>query len=50
VTTSVPELATLDWRVVVLTLLSAVMLFRLHWGIAKMLGAVAAIALLLAQI
>ncbi|MEP0942591.1 MAG: chromate efflux transporter [Rhizobiaceae bacterium] len=50
ITTSVPELATLDWRVVVLTLASAVMLFRFHWGIAKMLGAIAIFALLLSQL
>ena len=50
ITTSVPDLASLDWRVVVLTLASAVMLFRFHLGIARMLGTVAACALLLAQI
>ena len=49
ITTSIPELSTLDWRVVVLTGLSAVMLFSFHWGIAKMLGAVAACALVISQ-
>lgn len=49
ITTSIPELSTLDWRVVLLTGLSGVMLFAFHWGIAKMLGAVAICALLLSQ-
>lgn len=49
VTTSVPELSSLDWRVVMLTGLSAALLFGFHWGIAKMLGAVAICALLLSQ-
>ena len=37
ITTSVPEWASLDWRVVVLTVAAALCLFRLHWGIPKML-------------
>lgn len=45
ITTSVPEWATLDWRVVVLTVAAAFCLFRLHWGIAKMLLAMALAAL-----
>jgi chromate transporter len=32
-----PELDSLDWRVIVLALLSAVMLFRLHWSISRVL-------------
>ncbi len=32
-----PELASLDWRVIVLALMSAVMLFRFHWGISRVL-------------
>ncbi len=47
--TSAPDLATLDWRVVVLTLVSAFVLFRLHWGIAKMLLTMALLALGLGQ-
>lgn len=47
--TSIPDLATIDWRVVVLTIASGFVLFRLHWGIAKLLLAMAALALLLGQ-
>ncbi|NKB51422.1 MAG: chromate efflux transporter [Rhizobiaceae bacterium] len=47
--TSAPDLATLDWRVVVLTVVSAIVLFRLHWGIAKLLLAMAGLALVLGQ-
>ena len=50
VNTTVPDFSTLDWRVVVLTLASGFVLFRLHWGIAKMLLAMAALALILGQI
>ena len=32
-----PELATVDWRVVALTTLCAVLLLKLHWGIIKVL-------------
>ena len=32
-----PDLSSLDWRVVVLALLSAVMLFKLRWGISRAL-------------
>ena len=49
ITTSIPNLPTLDWRVVLLTGLSAIILFGLHWGIARLLGAVAIAALLLSQ-
>ncbi len=49
ITTSVPEWASLDWRVVVLTVAAALCLFRLHWGIPKMLLAMALAALALNQ-
>ena len=49
ITTSMPNFASLDWRVVLLTGLSAIILFGLHWGIARLLGAVAIAALLLSQ-
>ncbi|NNF59691.1 MAG: chromate efflux transporter [Gammaproteobacteria bacterium] len=32
-----PELASLDWRVIVLALLSATLLFRFQWGISRVL-------------
>jgi len=32
-----PELDSLDWRVIVLSLVSALMLFRFHWGISRVL-------------
>jgi len=32
-----PELASVDWRVIVLSLLSAVLMFRFHWGVASVL-------------
>ncbi|MEP1441449.1 MAG: chromate efflux transporter [Hyphomicrobiales bacterium] len=34
----VPEIATLDWRVVVLALISAVLLLRLKWSVLTVLG------------
>ncbi|MEP1208749.1 MAG: chromate efflux transporter [Rhizobiaceae bacterium] len=49
IATSIPDFSTLDWRVVVLTVASGFVLFRLHWGIAKMLLAMAALALILGQ-
>ena len=33
-----PDLATLDWRVVVLAIISGVLLLRQHWGIAPVLA------------
>ena len=33
-----PDPGSLDWRVVVLTALCAFLLFKLHWGIARVLG------------
>jgi chromate transporter len=42
-----PELATLDWRVVVLATISGVLLLRLHWGIPAVLGIASAGALAL---
>jgi len=32
-----PELNSLDWRVIVLALLSAILLFRFHWSISRVL-------------
>jgi chromate transporter len=32
-----PQLDSLDWRVIALSLLSALMLFRFHWGISRVL-------------
>ncbi len=32
-----PQLNSLDWRVIVLAVLSAVLLFRFHWGISRVL-------------
>lgn len=40
-----PELATLDWRVIVLAAISAVLLLRQHWGIASVLGVASVLAL-----
>ena len=37
-----PELNSLDWRVIALALLSAVMLFRFHWNISRVLVLAAA--------
>ena len=34
----VPDFATLDWRVVVLALISAVLLLRLKWSVLTVLG------------
>jgi chromate transporter len=40
-----PELATLDWRVVLLAAISAVLLLRLHWRIPAVLAIASALAL-----
>jgi len=32
-----PDVTTLDWRVVVLSILASVLLFRFHWGLIKIL-------------
>lgn len=40
-----PELSTLDWRVVVLALLSGFLLLRLHWSILRVLAVSAGLAL-----
>ncbi|MFY0615490.1 MAG: chromate efflux transporter [Hyphomicrobiaceae bacterium] len=42
-----PELATLDWRVVVLAVLSGYLLLWRHWGIPAVLGVAAGLALAL---
>lgn len=42
-----PDLATLDWRVVVLALLSGYLLLWRHWGIPAVLGIAAALALVM---
>ncbi len=44
-----PELASIDWRVPVLSLLSAVLLLRLHWGIGRVLAISAATGWVLAE-
>ena len=49
ITTSVPTITTLDWRVVVLTLLAAIVAFRLHFGILKMLIICSAAGVVLSQ-
>lgn len=41
----VPDIATLDWRVVVLAIISGVLLLRLHWGIPAVLGVASGLAL-----
>ncbi|MEZ5816252.1 MAG: chromate efflux transporter [Hyphomicrobiaceae bacterium] len=46
----VPDPATLDWRVVVLALVTGVLLLRLKWGIAAVLGVAAALALAIRQL
>lgn len=50
VTLFTPDLATLDWRVVALALLSGVMILRLHWDLLKVLFIAALGGLALAQI
>ena len=32
-----PELSSIDWRVIVLSIFSAVLMFRFHWGVARVL-------------
>ena len=39
-----PDLTTLDWRVVLLALVSGLLLLRWHWGIASVLGVAATLA------
>ena len=46
----VPELASFDWRAGLLAALSAVLIFRLGWGVIKMLCVAAAGGLILAQL
>ncbi|MEX3008612.1 chromate efflux transporter [Hoeflea sp. TYP-13] len=45
-----PELATVDWRVIVLALLSGVLLLRLHWGIVRVLAISALLGLALSYV
>ncbi len=45
-----PELASIDWRVLVLSLLSAVLLLRLHWGIGRVLAISAATGWVLVEL
>ena len=45
-----PEIGTLDWRVIGLTLVSALLLFRLHWSISRVLAVASAGGLLLSSI
>ena len=44
-----PELASLDWRVVVLAIVSAVLLLKLHWNIMKVLAISAAMGWVLVE-
>jgi chromate transporter len=41
----VPEIATLDWRVVILAAISAVLLLWRHWGIAPVLAVASTLGL-----
>jgi chromate transporter len=41
----VPDMATLDWRIVVLAAVSGVLLLQRHWGIAPVLAVVSALGL-----
>lgn len=41
----VPDMATLDWRIVVLAVVSGVLLLQRHWGIAPVLAVVSALGL-----
>lgn len=43
----IPDVATLDWRVVVLAALSGVLLLARHWGIAQVLAAASALAVII---
>jgi chromate transporter len=45
-----PDPATLDWRVVLLAAISAVLLLRLHWGIPAVLGVASGAALLISAL
>ncbi len=38
-----PELATLDWRVVLLSVLSAILMFKFHWSIVRVLVVIASL-------
>ncbi|MEQ1647569.1 MAG: chromate efflux transporter [Hyphomicrobiaceae bacterium] len=40
-----PDLTTLDWRVVLIASISAALLLRLHWGIPAVLGVASALAI-----
>ncbi|MBL1420484.1 MAG: chromate efflux transporter [Alphaproteobacteria bacterium] len=42
-----PDLGSLDWRIVVLTLLCGVLLLRLHWDIVRVLGISAVLAVMM---
>ena len=44
-----PQLDSLDWRVIALSLLSALMLFRFHWGISRVLAVASIGGILLAS-
>ncbi|MCP4319848.1 MAG: chromate efflux transporter [Hyphomicrobiales bacterium] len=45
-----PELVTVDWRVIVLAVLSGVLLLRLHWGIVRVLTISALLGLVLTYV
>ncbi len=44
-----PDVATFDWRVLLLAAISGILLLRLHWGIPAVLAVASALALLLRQ-
>ncbi len=46
---SVPDLASFDWRAAVLAAAAAILIFRVKWGVIRVLAAAAAGGLLLAQ-
>jgi chromate transporter len=44
-----PDFSTLDWRVVVLSLVSGVLLLRLHWGMVRVLAIAAGLGVVLSM-
>ena len=50
VTLLTPDMASLQWRAVVLAIIAAVLILRLHWGLVKVLVAIALGGLALSQI
>lgn len=46
----VPELSSIDWRVVTLSMISMALLFKFHWSLLRVLGTSAILSLLLVQL